>query len=328
VAPPVGRRPAPSRLQLAHSVVFVINPAATRHLASLERRCHGAALNHGLNPIFWDRPSELDSHEHRTAALVRCVVDHGAELVVAVGGDGTVRVCAEAARLSGVALGILPTGAANLLAHALGVPFALEDGLATALQHHESPIDLAVSEELTSVVMAGVGLDAAVVGSTPPWLKRHLGWLGYALGGLSHVNDGLHEFEVRIDDAPPIHRRAHSVVVGNVGLLPGGFALLPHARPYDGMLDVGIVPSLSVGRWVQLGASLVTVGLQTHLLRRSTAVSPFSGLVETFRARHVEIVADKDLPRQADGEPIEPARSLCLHVEERSLRVRVPARAS
>jgi diacylglycerol kinase family enzyme len=116
---------------------------------------------------------------------------------------------------------------------------------------------------------------------------------------------------VRLDDGPPLARLARSVVVGNAGLLPGGFTLLPDARMDDGLLDVGILAPAGLLGWV------VVAGRVLARSRRDDR------RLERFRARRVEIQAAAPLPRQSDGEIIGPARSLTVRLAGR-LTVRVP----
>jgi diacylglycerol kinase family enzyme len=105
------------------------------------------------------------------------------------------------------------------------------------------------------------------------------------------------------------------VVVGNVGLLPGGFALLPDARLDDGLLDVGILAPASPAGW----------GL---VARRVIAGSRHDDQnLERFQARRIEIEADAELPREVDGEIIAPGRSLTVTLRSGALLVRVPARS-
>jgi undecaprenyl-diphosphatase len=119
-------------------------------------------------------------------------------------------------------------------------------------------------------------------------------------------------FTVRLDGGPPVARLARSVVVGNVGLLPGGFTLLPDARLDDGLLDVGILAPAGLAGWGRVARRVVT---------GSRHDDPN---LERYRARRVEIEADAELPREVDGEVITPGRSLTVTVRPGALLVRVP----
>ena len=288
---------------------FVINRTLVHDPERFTRRCRAAAAAHGWEPVFL--PTTRDDRGDR---LARHAAGAGAELVFAVGGDGTVRACANAFADTGTRLAIVPRGTANLAAHALGIPHGLDAALAVGFSGHERVIDLGVAEGTGFAAMAGIGLDAAVVGATRRLLKLRLGWLAYAEAGLTHLHGRTNQFTVRLDGGEPLERRARSVVVGNAGLLPGGFVLLPDARPDDGLLDVGILAPASLPGWARVGYRVLIHSRHDD------------GQLERFQARRVEISADAELPREADGEIITPGRSLTVTLRRGALVIRVPGK--
>jgi len=301
------------------SAAVIINRTLVRDLGRFRRRCREAAAATGWEPSFLE--TTLDDPGPGQA---RSAVAAGARMVVAAGGDGTVRACAHALAGTQVPLAIVPLGTANLAARALGVPPGTGGALATAFGGHERRIDLAAARlagaagradaarTLTFAAMAGIGLDAEVVAATPRLLKRRAGWLAYAAAGAAHLPGRGEWFTVRLDDGEPLARRARCVVVGNAGLLPGGFALLPRARLDDGVLDVGILAPVGPAGWVRVARHVVTGGGRD------------GPQLETHRARRIEILAETPLPREVDGEVIAPGRSLTVTLLRRSLTVRVP----
>jgi diacylglycerol kinase family enzyme len=119
------------------------------------------------------------------------------------------------------------------------------------------------------------------------------------------------QVSISLDGAPPFTRRARSVLVANVGGLRGGLRLLPDARPDDGLLDVAVLMPPRRRSWLPLAWSL--------LLRRPTAP-----VMETFQARRVEIISDRQHPRELDGELIEPSQTLTAAVRPAALWLCVP----
>ena len=296
----------------APAVAFVINRTRVRDPDRFARACRTAAVARGWAPMFLPT-----THEDHGEGLARHAVRAGAELVFAVGGDGTVRACASVLAGTGVRLAIVPRGTANLAARALRVPRGLRAALATGFGEHETVLDLGLADETPFTAMAGIGLDAAVVEGTRRLLKLRLrwvglGWVAYAQAGLGHLSGAPSQFTIRLDHGPPLRRAARCVVVGNAGLLPGGFPLLPDARPDDGLLDVGILAPASLFGWVHVGVRVLTRSRRDdHRLER-------------YRARTVEITADHPLPREADGEIIAPGQRLVVNLRPRSLIVRTP----
>src|SRR5262245_950447 len=285
---------------------IVINSTLARDLGRFRRRCREAAAAGGWEPSFLE--TTLDD---RGVGLARAAVAAGARMVVAAGGDGTVRACAEALAGTEVPLAIVPLGTANLAARALGIPHRLGAALATGFGGHERRIDLAMADGMTFAAMAGLGVDAAVVAAAPAWLKSRAGWLAYAAAGAGLAHGPRAGFEISLDGTP-LACAARSVVAGNAGLLPGGFVLLPAARLDDGQLDVGILAPASLLDWGRVAHRVLTGS------RRE------GWQLLSYRARHVEIRADRELPRQVDGEVIEPGGALTVTVLPAAQLVRVP----
>jgi diacylglycerol kinase family enzyme len=286
----------------------VVNPSRAGGLDRLRRRCQRSAAEYGWAPPRFLLTSKADPG----GGLVRDAIEAGAGLVVCVGGDGTVRECAQSLAGTGVPLAIVPVGSANLTARALRVPAGLDAALRTAFGGRDALIDAATADGVVFTAMAGIGLDAAVVGATPEAVKRLAGWPGYAGAAASQLLRRPATFTVRLDGGEPLTRRARSVTVGNSGALPGGFVILPDARVDDGVLDVLILAPSGLAGWVEVG---LRVAVRSRADDRQ---------LERHRARSVEIAADAELPRQIDGEILSRGRSLTVAVRPGALLVRVP----
>ena len=290
-------------------VAFVVNGSLVRGGGHLLALCREAAARYGWRAEVF----VTDKAEAGVSAACGAALD-GADLVVAVGGDGTVRGCAEGLAGTGVPLGVVPHGTANLLARTLHIPGQPKAALAVALAAGsvDWTIDLAVADGVPFTAMAGMGLDAAVVAGTK--LKHQFGWLAYAMSGAVHLALPPVRFTIRLDDGPPIEREARSVVAGNPGLLPGGFSLLPDARLDDGLLDVGVLAPHGPFGWPRLAARVLT-----HSHRQDR-------MLERFKARKVEIAAQALLPREVDGELVTAGHALTVAIAPSALTVRMPRR--
>ncbi len=204
------------------TAAFVVNGNRIRRLGQLNRRCSTAAAACGWRIML---------AETRSAGVgggaTRQAVEAGAELVVAVGGDGTVRACAQALAGGPVPLAIVPRGTANLVAAALGLPSSLGAALDVAFGPHQRRIDLAVADGVTFAAMAGIGLDAAVVGATASGLKGAAGWLGYAATGVGRLAGPSIRFEICLDGGEPLVRQARSWWSATSGCCPAGSCCSP-----------------------------------------------------------------------------------------------------
>src|SRR3984957_1103022 len=137
-------------------VAFVVNGSLVRGGGHLLALCREAAARYGWRAEVF----VTDKAEAGVSAACGAALD-GIDLVVAVGGDGTVRGCAEGLAGTGVPLGIVPHGTANLLARTLRLPGHPRAALTAALEAGgtERVIDLAVADGmLPFTAMAGMGL--------------------------------------------------------------------------------------------------------------------------------------------------------------------------
>lgn len=242
----------------------------------------------------------------------RELVELGTGLVIACGGDGTVRACADALAGTAVPLGIVPAGTGNLLARNLALPMDVAHAVHVALAGQDRRIDLGIVDGQRFAVMAGIGFDAAMVAGTSERLKSGMGWPAYLLSGARHLFGDIMRVTIRVDDGPELQRRARLVLVGNVGRITGGIPLLPDAAPDDGLLDVVILTPRTLVGWAQVAGRVLTRNRRT---RRP---------VERHRGKRIEVRAEKPHPRELDGDNIPDAAEFVAEIEPATLMVRVP----
>ena len=208
-------------------------------------------LEGGWRDTLW-LPTTIDGS---TAALVEGALGAGCALVLAAGGDGTVSEVAAAMRQSGVPLGILPSGTANLLARNLHLPLNnLVASARIAFTGVDRPIDVGVltyrlqggaTATRPYFVMAGFGIDADMVAGTDVETKTRFGWLAYVSPILrSAARRSRASVTWSIDSDAAITARLHTLVVGNSGTITAGLRMLPTAELDDGLLDVLALRSL------------------------------------------------------------------------------------
>jgi diacylglycerol kinase (ATP) len=231
-------------------------------------------------------------------------VERGADVVLACGGDGTVRAIAEALAGTGVAMGLIPAGTGNLLARTIGTPQEVVAATRVGVDDAE--------HERVFLVMAGTGFDAAIMANTPEALKVRVGPLAYVISGFRAMRGRRTRVTLTLDDQPPLRRRTRTVVVGNSGTLLGGLVLMPKAAIDDGVLDVvNIAPSTLVG-WLAVALRVITRRHRGH------------ERVQHWQARWIVIESDIPQPSQLDGDPVGEASKLEIRVDPAALVLRVP----
>ena len=295
-------------------VAIVINPSKFPDADVIRERAEAVVWELGFPDPIWleTTPDEVGTEQGRQAAA------DGASVVIAMGGDGTVRAVAQGIRGNDIAFGIVPAGTGNLLARNLGIPIdQFEDAVRVALTGADRMIDVGTvtidrRAEETFLVMTGLGFDAESMANANEQLKARIGWAAYLVSGArAMVRKG---FSVRIeaDDVRRTQQRAQSVIVGNCGELQNSVKLMPKALPDDGILDTIVLSPQSVVGWV----SLVTHILTRHRRGHKQLMS--------FESKTVEVWTKHPVEAEVDGDPIGKVRSMVCRVDPGVLRVRVP----
>lgn len=258
------------------------------------------------DPIWYQVPKSKKAPDKAEKAVAK-----GADVLIVWGGDGTVRRCLDAVAGTGVPIGILPAGSANLLAANLGIEEDLDTALDTALHGSVRLLDVGVLNGERFAVMAGTGFDAVMVRGADD-RKDELGRFAYILSGLNAVTTERVRTTIDVDGKRWFEGWTTCVLVGNVGVVTGGLAVFPDARPDDGELEIGIVTAEGAWEWAR-----VLAGVVAHRAHRSP-------LVRTTRGRDLDVRLGRDLPYEVDGGDRDPADRLKIHVDPLAVAIRVP----
>jgi diacylglycerol kinase family enzyme/membrane-associated phospholipid phosphatase len=293
----------------------IVNPIKVGDGVAFRRKVTRALAVRGYDDPLWLETREDDAGN----AMAKRAIENESDLVLVAGGDGTVRVVCAALANTGIPVGVIPAGTGNLLARNLHIPLDLDDALERILDGRDRRIDLVKvhGDGLDTdhfAVMAGLGLDAAIISDAPPHLKAQIGWTAYLVSAAKNINHPSVKIRIVLDDEEPVERRVRTVVVGNVGMLQANIPLLPDARPDDGLIDVVVIAPRRVTQWPLVFWRVMTRTKRTEMY------------LERFTGRKVEITAAVDVQRQLDGDGIGPGRGLTAEVEPGSLVVRVPRR--
>ncbi len=317
--------PPPPRKRLA----VVLNPTK---LEGTDDDVH-AVIARVCEQEGWDEPLFIETEEHDVGfGQTRTALAENVDVVCAFGGDGTVRAVAQEMVDSGVPMGLLPGGTGNLLARNLEVP---TDDLARAVEvaitgrnrhidvgwlrlnpdeaHLEEHVGEGSSVGLRRhafLVMAGLGLDAAIMEDTSEKLKAKIGWTAYVPAGLKNLLVERFKAHLSVDGGPPTTIRARTVLIGNCGKLTGGINLMPDAEPDDGTLDVVVIAPKGLMAWVAVAAKVLTKSERT------------TQTLDRYRCQSVGIRVDHEQKIELDGDIIGEARHVEVEVQPRALIVR------
>ncbi|MHA7154196.1 diacylglycerol/lipid kinase family protein [Arthrobacter sp. TMN-50] len=246
-------------------------------------------------------------------------VDAGVDVVIAAGGDGTVRCVAEVVNGTGVALGLIPLGTGNLLARNLDIAVDdPEEAAKAALFGTERKVDVVhvtvdrAQDSHVFLVMAGLGFDASIMADTRDDLKDKVGWLAYVDAGIRNLSGKPARTRITLDGGKVIERKLRSVMGGNCGKIMGGLEIFPGAKIDDGLLDIMTVAPTGRLGWF---------GVVGKLFARGKGKDPS---LEYFQCKSAEIQLDEPQEIQLDGDPLGKGTHMALKVDANSLRLRMP----
>ncbi len=262
----------------------LINPCAggqvRRAKEAVERLCKKRGIPHAIREAA--DPGEITRRCHELAQA-------GAQRVVVLGGDGTLRDAAQGLWGSRTLLGIMPCGTGNDLIRSVGVPHELGRAAEAAVLGRPLAMDLIDLDGYAVVNYLGAGIDS----NTTLYAKRSvLGGMAAYLYGLFRALAGLRPigYRCRLDGGEERRGLGVMINVANGAYFGGGIHAFPPASPVDGYLDVMLVRDLKRRQILPVLPKLIRGGHVGH---------PY---VEFLRCKEVSFSFAEETPMSADGE--------------------------
>lgn len=269
---------------------IIINPASGKYSDKVCERVYKRLCEsgHTVEMLKTDYPGH--------ARELACKLAENTDLVIAGGGDGTFSQVASGLADTGVPMGIIPLGTANMLGYEIGVGFDIDKAIQTLLSGEVKAVHLGKCDRGYFLMAAGIGFDARTVQNLDPRLKAIAGKGAFVASGLQVLlAEGLdHIFEVTLDDEPTI-LTAQSVIIHKTAHYAGQFKVVP-----DLCLDI---PEFCVSLFPPAGR----FKLIQNLLRYIHGYQLTTNEVHCLRTRKVRVRARKpadntEQPVQMDGE--------------------------
>ena len=283
--------------------LIVVNPRASRLRDPARREAFVEVVARAVRMRTDREPVVVDDSEAAASAALERLTEP--PLVVAIGGDGTVRHAASILAGRSIPLAVVPAGTGNVLAASLGIR-----GLRSAMDaiHAGAPrtIDLGMAEwgrhgvdqpdgRKLFAVAAGVGLDARIMAAAHDEWKQRMrfgAYVGATLRELTRLRPALFTITA---DGDRIESYGHLVLVANAGeIIPGLLGPREPIDPGDGRLDLLVVGGRGLAAGLRSTAEL--------LLRTGT----LDGTAVRRTVREVRIEADPPQPVETDGDPHPP----------------------
>ena len=276
----------------------IVNPAAgAGKTARLWPQIMGLFQRQGLR--FEHELTEAPGH---AIEMARIAARNGYDMVVSVGGDGTINEVVNglyaAGNIKDAVLGIVSTGTGSDYIRTIGIPRRYEDACRCFLRPKKLTVDLGVVEyssngnmaERLFVNFAGMGFDAEIVRRTTQQYKALGGLPSYLMGTLTTLFTYKNKDISLKVDGEEVEKRVCTVVMNNGRYGGGGMFTAPDASINDGYFDVMIVGDMSKP---DLLRSLPRIYKGTHLTHPKVTMK---------RAKEIEIRSAQPMQLQADGE--------------------------
>ncbi len=287
-------------------ILFIINPIS----GIGKQKKVEQALETYLDKEKFDYQINYTSYTHHATALSLAAVLKGFDIVVAVGGDGSINDCVKGLVSTGVTLGIIPAGSGNGLARCLNLPLSVEDAIKCINNQKSMDMDSIKLNDTVYASIAGVGFDALIA---KEFAKTHTrGFQPYLKLVLQHYPQYKQQDYTLIIDGKEITTQALFISFANSTQFGFNTEIAPNAELDDGLIDVVIVkkPPLPLLLWT---AQLLFFNQFDKSI-----------YVETHQARHIVVKNNGKIGVNLDGEYTEFNGDLDFSIEEKSLNVIIP----
>ena len=277
----------PARLRFSRAAL-IYNPAA-RRLRWRRARKLGAVLE-CLRSFGLTVEVQGTVGSNHATGLARSALQRGCDLIIACGGDGTVSEVAGGMAGSRAPLLVIPAGTANVLAQEIGLPLGWVEAAGLLRTGRTRRIALGRVGSRPFILMAGIGVDAAVVSAVNPGLKTLLGQGAFWIAGLRQfLSYSFAPFEVKAEGDS---RQATFAVIARAKNYGGGFQIAGQADLFSDDFQVCLFQTGNRWRYPRYFWNLV---------RRRHHRLPD---VSQFRARSVLAEGSPQIGVQVDGELI------------------------
>ncbi len=286
------------------SIVFIINPIS----GTGSKDVIPSLIERHIDRDIYDvelRFTEYAGHAQKIATKCK---DEGKDIVVAVGGDGTVNEVARSIIDSKTALGIVPCGSGNGLARHLMLPMSVKGALDVINVGLIHQLDYGVIDNHPFFCTCGMGFDAFISKKFADAGKR--GMLTYLENvlreGLSYEPD---TYEITLDGNDAQRYKAFLVSVANASQYGNDAYIAPQASMSDGLLDVVIMEPFDIIEAPQVGIELMNKTIDK------------SSKIKCFKAKDIMIRRSKPGVIHFDGDPVEAGTDLHVTLHTKGIQI-------
>jgi YegS/Rv2252/BmrU family lipid kinase len=291
---------------LKKTISFIINPIS----GGINKDTFPTLIHKHIDKNKFDIEIHFTKSAHHNQELAEAAVRNKKDIIVAVGGDGTINHVAKFVTGSSSIFGMIPMGSGNGLARHLNISLNHTLALKTINNLKTVKIDTGKANDLFFINVAGAGFDAHVSGMFATASTR--GFMSYAKITLNEFAQYKpHEYTLVID-GKPINEKAFIVCVANGSQYGNNAFIAPNADLTDGIFEVSLIKPFRKRAMPFLGLDL---------FRKKFNDSKF---VSTYRGKHIIIKRPKAEVVNIDGEPVMMDKDLTIEISPSSLNVIIP----
>jgi len=229
------------------------------------------------------------------------------DLIVAVGGDGTVNEIASAVVGTETIFGIIPFGSGNGLSRFLNIPMDTEQAIKSLITGHVETIDSAKLNGRSFFNMAGMGFDAHISEVFSHTKKR--GFITYIKSSIQEVTKYKPQHYHLEIDGKTYERDAFMLSFANSSQYGNNAHISPKASVQDGLLDVCVIKMFPLWRFFEMG------------IRMLNKTADKTKYVEIIRGKNIVVKRNGPGPVHLDGEPKIINGDITIEVVPHSLKI-------
>ena len=285
------------------SILFIINPIS----GTAGKEDLPTEIMRYIDKDQFDIDIIFTEHAGHAKCLAQEAASRGINIVVAVGGDGTVNEVASALAHTQTALGIVPCGSGNGLARHLLIPLKIKQSIEIINRHLVRELDYGVINEHPFFCTCGMGFDAFVSMKFAETGKR---------GPITYIQKVLESglkyrpetYEISNDDGVSLHK-AFLISCANASQYGNNAYIAPQASMSDGLMDVIIMEPFDMIEAPQIAIDMFSKTLD------------ISSKIKTFQTKRLHINRSKPGVIHYDGEPVEAGTNIDIHVEAKGIHI-------